>query len=82
MTVSQQVFSSEQLDRIIAESLPKDAQPGEKIIVGSVDVTGAQVVAAFKYKAPNSSLDWTIMAAAQHTWDGDNKFGTKVLLRW
>lgn len=74
------IFSPEQLDKIVTETLPADAGPGTKVVVGAIDQHGAQVVASFK-----SSLDgtgWELQAAARHDWNGDNSVGAKVLLRW
>lgn len=71
------LFSRDQLQKLITETLPADAQPGEKVIVGTVDSTGAKVVAAFKLKE-----HWELQAAAEHDWHGDTKAGAKVLLRF
>lgn len=71
------IFSQEALDKVISENLPVDGKPGEKVVVGTVDQTGAQVVASFKMKDR-----WELQAAARHDWDGQNSVGGKVLLRW
>lgn len=71
------IFSDEQLQRVIAEALPADAKPGEKVVIGTVDQHGAQVVASFKMKD-----GWEMQAAARHEWGGENVVGAKVLLRW
>ena len=77
------VFSPEQLQRLVRETLPADAQPGEKVVVGTVDQHGAQIVASFKNKGGLiGGLQWEIQAAARHDWDGSNSVGTKLLLRW
>lgn len=72
------VFSAEALARVVSESLPTDAKPGEKVVIGTVDQHGAQVVAAFK----SDSGAWEFMGAARHEWTGDNNVGAKVLYRW
>lgn len=74
------VFSQSQLDKIVAETLPADAQPGEKVIVGTVDKTGAQVVAAFKMR--RDDFTWELQGIARHDWDGNNSGQGKVILRW
>jgi hypothetical protein len=71
------VFSQEALAKIVSETLPADAAPGTKVVVGTVDEHGAQVVASFKLKD-----NWELQAAARHEWDGSNSVGAKVLLRW
>lgn len=71
------IFSPEALSKIVSETLPADAKPGTKIVVGTVDEHGAQVVASFK-----KNDTWEIQAAARHDWDGTNSLGAKVLLTW
>lgn len=79
-----QVFSPETLDRLTRETLPADAKPGEKVVVGTVDDKGVQVVAAFKFKPwlEGTELRWELQAAYRHEWTGDDAVGGKVLLRW
>ncbi len=77
------IFSAEQLQRLVTETLPADAQPGEKVVVGTLDKHGAQVVASFKNRAAQvGGLHWELQAAARHDWDGANSIGTRLLLRW
>lgn len=71
------IFSQEALDKIIKETLPADAKPGEKVVVGAVNDKGVQVVASFKLKGK-----WEIQAAAKRDWSGKKEAGAKVLLRW
>lgn len=71
------ILSPEALQRVIVETLPPDGRPNEKIVVGTVDQHGAQVVASFKMKER-----WELQAAARHDWSGENTLGAKVLLRW
>jgi len=71
------IFAPEHLDKLVAETLPKDAAPGSKVVVGTVDQQGAQVVAAFKFNDK-----WELQTAARHEWSGDNSVGAKVLLKW
>lgn len=71
------IFSPEALAKVVSETLPADAKPGDKVVVGTVDQNGAQVVASFKLKDK-----WELQAAARHEWNGDNSVGAKVLLRW
>ncbi len=75
-------FSPEQLTAIVNKVLPQDATPGQKVVVGTVDMTGAQVIAGFKRKASDDGFVWEFQAAARHNWGGDNTVGAKVLLKW
>lgn len=79
---SPQIFSPAALTKVIAESLPADAKPGEKVVVGTIDQNGVQVVASFKNNVQGQGLNWELQAAARHDWTGDNTVGAKVLLRW
>jgi hypothetical protein len=72
-----QIFSQARLTEIVSSVLPADAKPGDKVVVGTVDEHGAQVVASFKLRDR-----WELQAAARHEWDGTNSVGAKVLLRW
>jgi len=78
------IFSPDQLARLVRETLPADAAPGEKVVVGTVDQHGAQIVASFKNKGGLvGGLKWEVQAAARHEWaSGENSVGTKLLLRW
>lgn len=75
-----QIFSQDALARLVQESLPADAKPGERIILGTVDDAGAQVVAGFHFHA--TKAEWEVTGAARHDWTGANTVGTRVLLRW
>lgn len=73
------IFSPEQLSKIVANTLPADAKPNEKVLVGAVDKDGAQVVARMKFKEDR----WTVQAAWRHDWaTKDNSAGAEVFLRW
>ncbi len=72
------IFSPESLKKVIDTTLPSDGKPNEKVVVGTVDQHGAQVVASFKFKENK----WELQGAARHDWNGDNSVGAKVLLRW
>lgn len=72
------IFSPEQLAKIVKETLPADAAPGESAVVGSVDQHGAQVVASFTFKKK-----WELQAAARHDWDtGQDSVGGRVAVKW
>ena len=71
------LFSQDQLQKLITDTMPADAKPGEKIVVATVDSSGTKVVASFKL-----NQHWDLQAAAEHDWAGDDKAGAKVLLRW
>jgi len=70
------IFSPEQLDKIITETLPPD-MTATHAVVGAVDQNGVRVVASFK-----KTTHWELQAAAEHEWTGENKVGAKVLLTW
>lgn len=72
------IFSPEQLDKIVNETLPQDEDKSHAVVFG-IDQDGAKVVASFK-RSPDSI--WTLQAAAQHEWSGDNKVGGKLVLAW
>lgn len=74
------IFAPKQLQHLIDESLPTDAIPGEKVVVGTIDKTGAQVLATFKWHSQKAT--WELKAAARHDWSGDNNVEAKVILRW
>ncbi len=77
------IFSPAQLERLVRDQLPADAQPNEKVVVGTVDRDGVQVVASFKNRGGDvGGLQWEFQAAARHDWSGDTQVGTKVILRW
>lgn len=78
------IFSSEQLARVVREALPTDADTGTKVLVGTVDQDGAQVVVAFKNIAAGDTRrpTWEVQAAARHTWAGDNQVGAKAIMQW
>ena len=71
------IFDPAHLDKLVADTLPQNPAPGSKVVVGTVDQKGAQVVAAFKF-----TDKWTLQTAARHDWNGDNAVGAKVLLQW
>lgn len=75
--MNKSIFSQEALAKAVESVMPADAKAGEKVVVGTVDQDGAQVVASFKLKEK-----WELQAVARHDWGGDNKVGAKVLLRW
>jgi hypothetical protein len=79
------LFSSEELARLVHETLPADARPHEHVVVGTVDLTGAQILASFKHEPLGTDFGcrWELQAAARHDWtSGDNNVGARVLLRW
>ncbi len=76
-------LSSVALAALVQEVLPPTAKGGEKVVVGTIDNNGAQVVASFTFKAGWWKAGrWEVQAAAQHRWSGDDSVGTKILLRW
>lgn len=73
------LFTNDQLQRLVMESLPKDAKPGEKVIVATVDSTGAKAIASFNF---NKGAAWEFQWAARYTWTGDVQAGVRVITRW
>lgn len=77
------LFSPEQLAHLVSTVLPVDAQPNEKVVVGTIDQHGLQVVASFAHRPVlTAGFAWEFQAAARHDWDGTYNLGAKVLLRW
>ena len=75
------IFSPDQLSAIVAETLPGATDATHhNAIVGSVDLSGAQVIASFT--RPQGSAIWQFEAAARHDWTGTNEVGAKVILKW
>jgi hypothetical protein len=76
-------LSPDALKRLVDLALPADPKAGEKVVVGTVDQTGAQIVASLTFKAGWWKAGrWELQAAAHHRWTGDNTIGAKMLLRW
>lgn len=55
------MFSPDQLKQY----LPYDAKPGEKIVVGTVDLHGVQVVVDLKL-----NTNWEVQGVYHHDWGG------------
>jgi hypothetical protein len=68
------MFSQAQLDAIVKQTLPEIPAGHKEAIVGGVDEHGVQVVASLTFKQ-----EWTVEAAYQHEWAGDDKIGAKVM---
>jgi len=84
MTVSRAVtgpiFTPDHLAQVIAETIP-DLAPGVKhVVVGTFDLTGAQVVASLK--RTSGQVTWQLQAAVRHDWSGDTGAEGKVILQW
>lgn len=76
-TLTTTIFSPERLQQVIDETIPADAKPGEHFVIGTLDQSGAQVVAVFQV---NQAV--RLEAAARHNWNGENQVGAKVIARW
>lgn len=74
------LFAPDQLAKLVAETLPADGKPGEKVIVATVDATGAKVIASFNKQI--GGADWDFQWATQYAWTGDVQTGGKVIVRW
>ena len=76
------IFSPDQLAQIVQQTIPAATDAThQNAIVGSVDQTGAQVVAHFVYK-PQSGWELNANAVARYDWTGDVSVGAQVLLKW
>lgn len=81
--MSTSIFSPDALKKIVTETIPQD-DPNDQhnfALVGGIDQGGTQVVARF---SRNRKDKWQLDADAvwRHEWDGDNKVGAQVLLKW
>jgi hypothetical protein len=69
------IFSQENLDRIIKETLPPTLPPGKTgALVGTVDMSGAQVVVGY-----NFNDTWKVTGAFRHDWSGNNEAVASVI---
>lgn len=74
------LFTPDQLQKLVTETMPADAKPGEKIMVATVDATGAKVVASFNKQTGPAS--WQLQWATTYAWKGDVTTGAKIIVRW
>jgi hypothetical protein len=73
------LFSAAQL-KTLAETTLVDIPDGHtNAIVGTVDASGAQIVASFKLGADRR---WQITAAGVHAWNGDTTAAASVIYSW
>jgi len=79
--MSTAILSQAYLKQVAVETLAQaDLPTGHtNAIVGTVDSTGAQVLASFKLGADNH---WTATGVAKHEWSGDNQVGASVVYSW
>jgi hypothetical protein len=76
--MNESIFAPHELDRIIADTLPADATPGEKVLVGTVDASGAQVIASFQF-----ADGWQLQGQLRKTWSETGVSGSaRVVKRW
>jgi hypothetical protein len=73
------IFSPEHIDQVIADTLPALAPGANNVVVGTFDLTGAQVVASFRRTGP---VSLELRAAVRHNWSGDTGAEGKVILQW
>jgi isocitrate lyase len=74
------LFSQDQLAKLVAETLPADAKPGDKVIVATVDATGAKAIISFNKQS--GGANWQLQWATAYAWKGDVQTGAKVIVRW
>jgi hypothetical protein len=72
------IFSPAQLAKVVADTLPPDGSAKNRVVVGTVDQNGAQVVASFKWRDGK----WQLRGAAHHDWNGDNTVGVGGSFTW
>ncbi len=77
--MSTTVFSPAQLQAIVDAGLVRVPDGHTNALVGTVDATGAQVIATFKLGPSNN---WDVTAAGRHEWTGDNEVGASVIYSW
>lgn len=74
------VFSPQQLQQVIEETIPKNLPDGHKnAIVGTTDTNGVRVVAGFTLGKDDN---WSIQGAFVHSWGGGNEVGAQLLFSW
>lgn len=73
-------FTADQLNKIVAETIPQIPAGKTGAAVATLDATGATVAVELeKHAGPG---DFTITAAYTHDWNGDNTLGGKVMYSW
>lgn len=73
------IFSPEQLNAIVKQTLPQVPDNHTNAIVGTVDQHGVQAVAVFKLGAYDR---WMATGAIRHNWDGENDIGGSLIYSW
>lgn len=79
MTQSTSLFSAVHLKTLAETTLAAVPDGHTNAIVGTVDASGAQVIAMF---ALGADRRWQITAAGVHAWSGDTRAGASVLYSW
>jgi len=72
------IFTPSHLDVIVRRIIPPDAKPN--VVIGTVDATGAEVVASFTKQA--GAARWTFQGAARLDWSGGTTVDGRVLYEW
>ena len=78
--MSTSIFSPEQLDKLVNETLSETGVTSTNAVVGTVDKDGMQLTAAFSWE--QSRATWKLEGVVRHNWTGDNEVGAKLLLEW
>lgn len=78
--VGETFFTAEQLNKIVAETIPQIPPGKTGAIAATVDASGATVAVELQKQAGPG--DFTITAAYTHDWNGDNSLGGKILYSW
>jgi hypothetical protein len=74
------IFSPDQLQQIVNETIPTELPAGHRnAIVAGVDQTGASVVAGFTLGAGDV---WAFQGAFRHEWTGENEVGARLIASW
>lgn len=73
--MSPSIFSPEELAQIVRDTLPPAPKGHRIVVVGTVDATGAPVVAGFR----STAGAWEFTAAYHHDWTGEDDVSARVI---
>ncbi len=73
------LVARDQLERVVAETLPSIPEGHNSAVAGIVDFSGAKFVASMRLGADGS---WKVLGAFEHSWTGENKVAVEVFRTW
>ncbi len=77
------IFSQDQLDKIVSETIPQETDHNHtNAVVFGLDQTGAKVVAHFERDEASGKWALTADAVAAYDWTGNKSVGAHVGLKW